>query len=200
MEGKEVELTFQGRPLKKVESFRYLGRLLTTSESEWTMVQANLQKSRNIWARIVRVWIRKGTTLHPSVTFYKVVVQSVFIYTEETRVATGRTLEVLEHMHRKVACRVAGRREAFYREMGTCSRPLTEEVMVVLVLLSLREYLKKHQDWEVHCVSTRTILGLCLESVRPEIVREIHIWWEQRGGDSGQKWGRSKWRGGVLVQ
>ena len=52
----------QGAPLETVGSFWYLGSLLRASGSDWPAVQANLQKARRNWARIIRVLMQEGAT------------------------------------------------------------------------------------------------------------------------------------------
>ena len=49
-----------GRPLETVLSFKYLGRPLTATDKDWPEIITNLQKARNIWARLSIILGREG--------------------------------------------------------------------------------------------------------------------------------------------
>ena len=65
---------------------------------------------------------------------------------------------------------------AFDRETGMWSHMLEAEVLESSGLLPLGKYLEKRQIRVVHCIPTYPILGLCLEAVRPEGMRESRRW------------------------
>ena len=52
-----VERAFQayGRPLEMVNSFKYLGRVLTEVDDDWTAVVRNLKKARKSWDQTIRI-------------------------------------------------------------------------------------------------------------------------------------------------
>ena len=41
-----------GRPLEMVSHFKYLGRILTAYDDNWSAVVRNLRKTRKSWARL----------------------------------------------------------------------------------------------------------------------------------------------------
>ena len=53
-------LTTYGSPLSKVTSFKYLGRVLSAEDDNWTAVVRNLKCARQKWARLTRILIREG--------------------------------------------------------------------------------------------------------------------------------------------
>ena len=46
--------------LETVNSFKYLGRVLTAEDKEWPSVVGNLKKVRNSWARLTRILGQEG--------------------------------------------------------------------------------------------------------------------------------------------
>ena len=43
-----------------VTSFKYLGRVMTVGEDNWSAVVGNLRKDQKIWARLTRILVREG--------------------------------------------------------------------------------------------------------------------------------------------
>ena len=43
-----VDFQAYGRPLDLVPEFKYLGRMLTASDNNWTVVVVNLRKARGV--------------------------------------------------------------------------------------------------------------------------------------------------------
>ena len=58
-----MEVAFQAffRPLYKVTSFKYLGRVLTSFDNKWLAGVSNLRKAWSKWARFSRIWGQEGT-------------------------------------------------------------------------------------------------------------------------------------------
>ena len=57
-----VALTAYGRPLTAVLSFKYLGRVLSSSDDDWEEVIQKLQIERQKWVRLLRVIGQEGET------------------------------------------------------------------------------------------------------------------------------------------
>ena len=74
----------EGEVLKKVESFRYLGRILAQDDENVRAVQNQIKKARGTWARVGQVLQADNTPPKVSAMFYKAVVQSVLLYSSET--------------------------------------------------------------------------------------------------------------------
>ena len=47
-------------PLTLVKTFKYLGRVLSAADNDWTEVVHNLWRSPQKWAQLSRVLIREG--------------------------------------------------------------------------------------------------------------------------------------------
>ena len=47
-------------PLENVTVFKYMGKVMTAGDDDWTSVTGNLQKARKIWGRMLRILSWKG--------------------------------------------------------------------------------------------------------------------------------------------
>ena len=63
-----------------VVSFKYLGRVLTTSDKKWLEVVANLQKAQRKWALLYRILGQDGVDRRTSGTFYKAFIKSTLLF------------------------------------------------------------------------------------------------------------------------
>ena len=69
-----------GEPLDTVTLFKYLGRVLTAKDNNWSAFSSNLRKSRKIWMQIMRILSREGAYPKVSGLCFKAVVQVVLIF------------------------------------------------------------------------------------------------------------------------
>jgi hypothetical protein len=82
--------------LEKVESFRYLGRILAQDDDDVRAVRSQIKKAGGIWTRVGQVLQVDNTPPKVSAKFYKAVVQSVLFYGSETWKPTTTALARLE--------------------------------------------------------------------------------------------------------
>ena len=47
-----------GQPMEKLTEFRYLGRLLTATDNDWTSVVGNIKNAWIIWGRLAWLLVR----------------------------------------------------------------------------------------------------------------------------------------------
>jgi hypothetical protein len=69
----------EGEVLEKVDSFRYLGRILTQDNEDVRAVRSQIKKARGTWARVGQVLQADNTPPKVSAIFYKAVVQSILL-------------------------------------------------------------------------------------------------------------------------
>jgi hypothetical protein len=93
----------KGEVLEKVESFRYLGRILGQDDDNIRAVRSQIKKARGIWAQVGQVLQADNTPPKVSAKFYKAVVQSVLLYGSETWNLTKTPLARLEGFHIRAA-------------------------------------------------------------------------------------------------
>ena len=84
------------RRVKLVKGFRYLGRILTSTDDDWPAVARNLQKARARWGRLARIMGREGADPKLSRNFYIAVTQQVLLFGAETWVLTKNMEAALE--------------------------------------------------------------------------------------------------------
>ena len=85
-----------GKRVKLVKEFRYLGRILTSTDDDWPAVARNLQRARATWGRLAKILGREGA--HPKVSrnFYIAVTQQVLLFRADTWVLTVKMEAALE--------------------------------------------------------------------------------------------------------
>ena len=65
-------------------SFKYLGRVISAADDDWSEVVKNLVWARNIWSRLLRIFSREGAAPRVYGFFFKAVVQAVMLFGAET--------------------------------------------------------------------------------------------------------------------
>jgi hypothetical protein len=91
----ETVFAINGVPLENVDSFKYLGHLVTVNDSDTPAVLNNIHKARGCWAQGGRVLAQEGAAPKVSAMFYKAVVQSVLLFSCETWVGTRAIMSVV---------------------------------------------------------------------------------------------------------
>jgi hypothetical protein len=178
---REVVFTVNEMPLEGVELFKYLGRPLSYSDSDWPAVYYNLKKARKRWARVSRVLTREGATSRVCGMFYKAVVQSVLLYGCETWVITSQVLKVLEGFHHRVARRLTGKRPYYLPGEDQWVYPPIETALEEASLYRIEHYIGGRQNTLADNVATRPILELCRETGRLSGSSRFPLWWTQQG-------------------
>ena len=105
----EEVFTLNGIPLERVRSFKYLGRILTDTNSDWPSLYHNLLKARRRWALVSRILEKEGASVRARGMFYKSIVQSILLFGSETWTVTGALLKVLNSFHHRIARRITGK-------------------------------------------------------------------------------------------
>ena len=90
-------------------AFKYLGRILTATDNDWTAVVRNLGKARGSWGRLSRVLGREGADSKVSTEFYIAVTQAVLLFGSETWVLTVWMENALDRFQSRVVRKVTGR-------------------------------------------------------------------------------------------
>ena len=66
--------------MKAANFFKYLGRVLTTSEDDWPAVVNNIRNARRNWAWFSRFSGQEGANTRISGTLYKAVIQGTLLF------------------------------------------------------------------------------------------------------------------------
>jgi hypothetical protein len=94
----------EGDVLEKVDSFRYLGKILAQDDEDVRAVQSQIWKTRATWARVGQVLQAENTPPKVSAKFYKAVVQPVLLYGSKMWNLTKTVMARLERFHIRAAC------------------------------------------------------------------------------------------------
>ena len=112
MEGEAaIERAFHayGKRMQSVTEFRYLGRVLRSTDDDWPALARNLRKARVTWGRLARILGREGADPKVSRNFYIAVKQQVLLFGAETWVLTKKMEAALDAFQGRVARRLTGR-------------------------------------------------------------------------------------------
>jgi Reverse transcriptase (RNA-dependent DNA polymerase) len=176
----EEVFTINGEVLEQVSVFKYLGRLLSSNDSDWPTVYYNLKKAQMRWRRVSRVLTREGADPRVCGMFYKAVVQSVLLYSCETWVITSQVLDVLKGFHHRMARRLSGKRPYFLPAERKWVYPPIMEALEEAGLFSIEHYISVRQNTLADNVATRPILELCRESEWLSGSARRTLWWTQQ--------------------
>ena len=92
----EQEFTAYGKPLRRVEVFKYLGRLVSMDEEDAPAINANIAKARRAWGRLSKVLRGKNAEPGTCAAFYRATVQAILLFSSETWNLTPSALKRLE--------------------------------------------------------------------------------------------------------
>ena len=85
-----------------MKEFRYLGRILTSTDDDWPAMARNLQKARATWGRLARILGREGADPKVSHNFYIAVTQQILLFRAETWVLTVKMEAALDAFQGRV--------------------------------------------------------------------------------------------------
>ena len=69
-----------GTKMRAVTEFKYLGRVMTNTDDDWSAVAGNIRKARASWGRLARILGREGADPKVSRSFYTSVTQQVLLF------------------------------------------------------------------------------------------------------------------------
>ena len=168
-----------GVQLPTCDTFKYLGRPMSSTDSDWPAVLRNLKKARQKWSMARRILARQGADARISGNLYKAVVQSILLYGSETWVLTAPMVKVLEGFHHKVLRQITGRQPKYDVRTDTWSKRPIFRAYEEAGVLPIVEYIHVRQMRIANYVATRPIYELCRNATwRPGSARRT-LWWTQ---------------------
>ena len=179
---REVTFTIYGQTLRNVETFKYLGRPMSSTDGDAAAVFRNISLARQKWARCSRILARDGATAAVSGMFYRAIVQTVLLFSSETWVVTPTLLQSLESFHHAIARRISGKRATLDVRTGVWKWPPIAEAMELAGLKPIAEYIRIRQDTIAQYVATRPIMDMCNLALRRRgNPSNRTYWWTQAG-------------------
>jgi hypothetical protein len=170
----------EGEVLEKVDSFRYLGRVLAQTDDDVRAVRQQIKKARGIWARVGQVLMVDNTPPKTSAKFYKAVVQSVLLYSSKTWNLTTTALAWLEGFHICAVYRMAEKHKPKKGPNHTWAYPWSSDVLQECGMATISHYINIRRATIFQYVVDRPIYEACKGGERRRGLPPQLWWWEQK--------------------
>jgi hypothetical protein len=158
--------TIQNQPIETLTSFRYLGRIIASSDSDWEAAKFNLHKARTRWMNISRLLARTSASPQISSLFYKATVQTVLLYGSETWVINREILQLLLSFHHSIARRLTGRFPRPIPGTDEWTHPSIQETLQRAGLFQIEEYLRRRRTYLERHAQQLQILQECQQALQ----------------------------------
>ena len=149
-----------GQQIQSVPRFKYLGRVLTEGDDDWTAVAGNLAKARKSWGRLQGILSMEGATKRVSGNFFKAVVQQVMLFGAKTWVVSPMMERALSAFLHGAARRLTVRQPRRGRD-GKWHYPSLEGAMKEAGITDIRTSIQRRQNTVAQYIATRPFLDLC---------------------------------------
>jgi hypothetical protein len=150
-------------PLRQWQNFCYLGRILTSIDSNWTATRENLRKAQRWWTLISCILTRESASPRISATFYKATIQTLLLYGSETWVLTDDIIQLLRSFHHGIAQKLTGRHPRPIPDTDDWIYLSIQETLHIAGLFPMKEYLKR---WRGYLEQHTTVTNLTRMSDR----------------------------------
>jgi hypothetical protein len=97
-----IDININNQAIEHIETFKYLGRIMSATSNDIPAVNHNLKKSKITWGRIRILLKREGADKKTSLNFYKTIIQSTLLYGAETWQLPQHGVQPLEVFHNYV--------------------------------------------------------------------------------------------------
>jgi hypothetical protein len=177
---KALQQTFKvyGAELKRVEVFKYLGRLLAYDDNDAQVVRGNLKKARGVWTRLSRMIRAENASPHACSIFYKAAVQSILLFGSKTWNLSPQSLKCLEGFHIRAIWRMAGKRPKKPPD-GTWTYPNSAAVLGEVGLKTIAHYIGVHRQHIASYIVDEPIFQTYMDGVRRHGSSVHQFWWAQ---------------------
>ena len=141
-----VKFQLNNNDIKKVNDFKYLGRIIDDTDDDLKAVENQLKKARATWGRIGKILkIKTDSNIRIMSIFYKVIIQTILLYGSESWVINEKVRDKLRTFHNRCARFITG---CFItkEEDGTWIFPETKKTLQLAHLLTVDDYITKRRD------------------------------------------------------
>ena len=172
--------------LPKVSEFKYLERILTADNNDWTTISKNLSKSIVRWGKVRRILSRDGANQKMMVGFYRAIVLSVLLYGAETWEYSPAMIIKLKTFHNKEIRNICRKQIHPTDKSGeTRIYPSSKELLQQVNLKSIGEYIYERQNnFRTLTEDYSTMILRCKEWENKKGKggkRNKKVWWNQKG-------------------
>jgi hypothetical protein len=174
----QVAFSVDQIPVETVSDFKYLGRVLDSSDSDDKAVDFNLKNARARWGRMARLLTNDGIRGRTLARFYITIVQAVLLYGSETWVLSQRSRRRLDTFHHRCA-RFIANKHIRRLPTGEWITPHSEDVLEQCGLSPISTYIAKRKTRLLHTYAEPYSLSYrqCMNSA--PVVNPHHRleWW-----------------------
>jgi hypothetical protein len=157
--------TVYDEELKRVEVFKYLGRLLAYDDNDTQAGRNNLKKAQGVWARLSCTIRAENASPRVCSIFYKATVQSILLFGSKTWNLSPVSLKSLEGFHIRAAWRMAGKRPQKLLD-GTWAYLNSAAVLDKVGLKPIAHYIGVQRQHIANYIVNKPIFQTCVEGVR----------------------------------
>ena len=143
-----------------MSEFKYLERVLTAGDDNWTAVVRNVGKARRTWGQLAQVIGSEVADPKVSRSFYIAVTQAVLLFEADTWVQTRRMENALDSFQPWVARNITGRQPRRQKDRSWEYSPMAgaiREAGMVAIWTSIT----RRKNTAAKYIATRPILDLC---------------------------------------
>ena len=169
--------TAYGEKLRRVDRFKYLGRMLSYDDSNTPAIHHNLKRARAAWGRLSAVIAKEEVSPPVAGMFYQAVVATVLLCGSESWVISAFDLRALEGFHVEAARRLTGMRPKRRGETWVYSK--SAEVSRAARLRMIGDYIARRRQTVLQTIADRPILEECRGAERRRGSPTRLYWWEQ---------------------
>ena len=173
--------------LENVETFRYLGRIVSATTEDWPSVSDNLRKARKSWGRFSTLLRREGASPRVCGLFYKAVVLSTLLYACETWVITKPILRALEGFHNRITRCIARLSPRYHAEQDAWEYLDIELARSRAGVYPLQRYLERRRRYLDRYARDRPLLLDCvaMDNLEQPSTPRRRYWWNSIELDDG---------------
>jgi len=173
--------------LENVETFLYLGRVVTATTQDWPAVARNITRARKRWGRFSMLLRREGASPRVSGLFYKAVVMSALLYACETWVISKPILKALEGFHHRAARGIARMPFRYFPDEDRWERPPVANVLERAGLHSMDTYLSRRRRYLERYAATLPLIDQCRALSQAGLGgSKRKLWWMETSVHVGQ--------------
>ena len=162
--------------MRNVETFKYLGLVITNDDCNTLAIRRNLKCARSVWRRISKVIATENVPPRVAGMFYQAVVAAVLLYGSKTWCMTAAARRPLEGLHVEAARRLTGRRPHRVKEVWVY--PHSADVLREAGFKTLEHYIDKHRNTIARTIQGRPILEECKKVERLTGTPSRLRWWK----------------------
>jgi hypothetical protein len=171
-----IPFSIGGKPVEFVDTFRYLGRMVSKDDSDDMAAFARLEATQKIWGRFSHLLHADGASAKVMGRFYRTILQQTLLFGSATWVLSRLGLSRLERFHARCARGIL-HRHIQRRPDGTWFYPPTAEVLEACGLKPISFYIHRRR---AHLLQRYAREDSSLYSRCASMASPVHggAWWQ----------------------